>query len=256
MNAFFFGPSSRALYGAFTHRNPGPNESTAVLLCYPLGVEYMRAHRAFRQLTTLLVRAGCDVLRFDYSCTGDSWGAGEDASVPSWLDDIDWAIDELKDNAAARRVTIVGLRWGATLAALATRERTDIDHLVLWDPVVSGRTYLDREIGPGVRPTETVGIHGFPMTHALASELDPIDLANGEPPPVATGPDTVSLVVAEERPEYHHLRDRLVEAGRNTDFEIVPSSGDWSQADPFGDALIPQQIIGTIVERVTTRQRR
>lgn len=248
MNPFYFGKSDRPLFGLYTHGKAGGGDPWSVLLCYPVGSEYMRAHRAFRQLNTLLNRVGANVLRFDYSCTGDSGGAGDEADVDSWIDDIDWALDELKDNAMTERVSVVGLRLGAALASLACRARDDVDHLVLWDPIVKGSDYLDEAVG-SPRPTGVVGVEGFPMSPELCAGMDRIDL---------TAPDSMpevgrtSVLVSQPDPAYDELVGSMREAGRDVDFEVVPSSGDWAVADPFGDALIPQDIIQAIVDRLRT----
>lgn len=218
-----------------------------MLLCYPIAAEYMRAHRAFRQLNLLLNRSGANVLRFDYSCTGDSAGSGVDASVEDWLDDIDWAIDELKDNAMCDEVSIVGLRWGGTLAALAASPRADVRQLVLWDPIASGASYLERE-ATTVGPTTTINDQGYPLTPELREQLAAIDLVR-EPPD--RFPNSTSLIVAESRPDYDELVGILQERAERPDYSVVPSPGDWGKADPFGDALIPQEIIGAIAGKVT-----
>jgi len=246
MNPFYFGPSDRPLFGLYTRGRAATPASGAVLLCYPIGSEYMRAHRAFRQLNTLLNRAGFHVLRFDYSCTGDSTGEGRDASVAQWLDDVVWAIEELQDTARVDRVSVVGLRWGATLAALACRERSDVERLVLWDPIISGATYLDKRLGTP-RPTGEVGIEGYPFTEALRTEMDEIDLRRAG----TELPRDVTLMVAEDRIEYREYEDVLRESGRDPGFEVVPAPGDWAQVDPFGDALIPQDIIQAIIQKLS-----
>ena len=246
MNPFFFGPSDRPLFGVYTHGKAGGGPSSAVLLCYPTGSEYMRAHRAFRQLNTLLNRVGMSVLRFDYSCTGDSAGDGTDASVAEWLEDFDWAIEELKDNALVDQVSVAGLRLGATLATRACLERSDVEHLVLWDPIVSGRDYLDEVVG-SPRPSGIVGVEGFPMTPALRDEIDEFDLADRSMVP--KGFET-TILVAEDRADYRRLEEAWRSAGWKGSFEVVPSEGNWAQADPFGDALIPQQIIQSIVDQL------
>lgn len=247
MNPFFFGPADSPLYGVYTPAHPGPTApSRAVLLCYPLGSEYMRAHRAFRQLNSLLNRAGLHVLRFDYSCTGDSAGAGVDGSLSRWLDDIDWAVDELKDTAMVQRVSVVGLRWGASLAAMAACRRDDVDDLLLWDPIVDGRTYLDHALGPA-RSTALVGLEGFPLSPALVRELDAVDLTRGL---VNLRARETTIVVACDLEEYHRLDQALSPPGTPSRLLHVPSSGDWGHADPFGDALIPQKIIQAVVHRL------
>jgi pimeloyl-ACP methyl ester carboxylesterase len=246
MNPFYFGPSDRPLFGLYTRARGVDGEAPAVLLCYPVGSEYMRAHRAFRQLNTLLNRAGFHVLRFDYSCTGDSAGAGRDASIEEWLDDVDWAIDELQDTAMVERISVVGLRWGATLAALACAGRSDVDRLILWDPVVSGRAYLDAQLGTP-RPSGIVGIEGYPYSEALRAEMDGVELG----PELLAGPREITIMVAEDRREYRDCVEVMRSAGGDLGYQVASSPGDWAQVDPFGDALIPQRIIQAIVEQLS-----
>lgn len=248
MNPFYFGRGDRPLFGLYTPGRSAAGPARSVLLCYPVGPEYMRAHRAFRQLNNLLNRAGMNVLRFDYACTGDSAGEGGEATLEEWLADIQLAIDELKDNSMADRVDVVGLRWGATLSALACSAREDVERLVLWDPIVTGRTYLDAHLGTP-RPTGTVGIEGFPFSQRLRDEMDAVDLRID----LDRFKAAVALVVAEDRPEYRELEQTLAKAAPTFEYEVAPSSGEWAQADPFGDALIPQQIIQAIVDRLQTQ---
>jgi pimeloyl-ACP methyl ester carboxylesterase len=87
--------------------------------------------------------AGHHVLRFDYFGVGESAGASEEGDLEGWRDDIETAVEELKSMAGTPRVSLVGLRLGGTLAAEVATRRGDIEALALWDPVVSGRGYLD-----------------------------------------------------------------------------------------------------------------
>jgi len=244
MNPFYFGPSERPLFGAYTRGRDVEGPSHGVLLCYPIGSEYMRAHRAFRQLNNLLNRAGMHVLRFDYSCTGDSAGAGREADFETWLEDIDWALDELQDTSLCDRMSVLGLRWGATLAALAARERDDVEHLVLWDPIVSGPEFLEAAVGR-VRPDATVGVEGFPFTPELCASMAEVDLAAGFPD---VGEAEITVLVADDREDYHSAWAAAEAQGVGREYRCVPSPADWSRADPFGDALIPQEIIQVAVD--------
>lgn len=245
MNPFFFGESTRPLFGVYTRGRGRDAGTRAVLLCYPVLVEYMRAHRVFRQFTNLLNRAGFDVLRFDYSSTGDSGGVGTDASVAAWLEDVDWAIHELMDNAGVEEVSMVGLRFGAALAALVSAERPEIRQLVLWDPIVSGRDYFDSVLGID-RPTEVVSSDGYPVTPGLQKEVDAVDLLRIE----STHAAQINILTADNRPEYRSLLLHAQSICERADLEVVPSSGDWGEADPFGAALIPDRIIQAAVSRL------
>lgn len=246
MNPFYFGSSQRPLFGVFSHAKGTDRAPWSVLLCYPAGSEYMRAHRAFRQMNTLLNRAGASVLRFDYSCTGDSAGDSAEATVESWLEDIDWAMDELKDNADTETFSVAGLRMGATLAALACRSRDDVKHLLLWDPIVSGSTYLDAAVG-SPRPSGVVGVEGFPMTRHLCEGIDGIDLRRVEQGDARV---PTSIYLSDESQSAREVANLRREAGADIHLEVVPSLGNWGKADPFGDALIPQAIIQAIVDRL------
>src|SRR4051812_24879615 len=176
MQPFYFGTSEKQLFGVYHPPGTKAARQPAVVLCQPLGHEYLRAHRAFRNLGAALAAQGCHVLRFDYFGCGDSGGSGEQATVEQNLADLDAAIDELKDTSGVARVSLVGLRFGATLAAHAASRRRDVERLVLWDPVSDGRAYLgevrdlhDRwlhdRMGTAVAPDPFHReVLGFPMT--------------------------------------------------------------------------------------------
>ncbi|HUS25299.1 MAG TPA: amino acid adenylation domain-containing protein [Candidatus Binatia bacterium] len=137
----YFGPRRR-LFGI---RSPAaaPARRTAVLVCQSWGVEYMRSYRATHLLAQQLARRGFDTLRFDYSCTGDSMGAGSSAELSAWIEDIGHAVEELRALSGAEQVCVLGLRLGALLAAAAAR-RGGIDRLALWDLPASGREWIDQ----------------------------------------------------------------------------------------------------------------
>lgn len=102
----------------------------------------MQSHYAFRLLAAQLVREGFAVLRFDWSGTGDSAGDSNSVSFQQWRDDLQTAVQELKDVSNARRISVVGFRLGATIAA-STPFRQPLENLVLWEPVIDGQTYLE-----------------------------------------------------------------------------------------------------------------
>jgi alpha-beta hydrolase superfamily lysophospholipase len=255
MNPLFFGSQPRVLFGVYHPPAARVALGQGVVLCYPFGQEYMRAHRAFRQLAMMLSRKGFHVFRFDYYGTGDSAGAGEEVTVDQWVEDVGTAVDELKDTAGLDRVSLVGLRLGAALATLAASCRTDIESLVLWSPVVDGGAYLTelREARGSEAPAgagDTVNVLGFPLTPALEAGLGALALAD-----VRGVRARRSAVIHSDPGEPHAgllaaLRAEGVVAGERR----LPSSGRWAEVDTWGSALIPHALIQGVVDFLSTTE--
>jgi alpha/beta superfamily hydrolase len=257
MKPHFFGDDDARLYGIYAEARAAASQPRAVLACYPIAGEYMRAHRAFRQLTTLLTRKGVHVMRFDYFGTGDSLGDFDDASVARWRADIGAASAELRELSGASHVAAVGLRLGATMALLASEELPEIDQVVLWDPIVDGAAYV-RELESKHVEEQTgrrgdastsgmIGVNGFGLPRAVRDEIAAIDLRSWLPQRALR----TDLVVSGDEPEWAAMRDHLAEVDVPHHYELSPSVGDWGEADEFGSALLPQQIIQSIVTCLT-----
>jgi pimeloyl-ACP methyl ester carboxylesterase len=202
----------------------------------------------------LLSKAGFSVLRFDYFGTGDSAGESDAGDVSRWTHDISTAIDELKDTAAVTKVSLVGLRVGASLAAAVATERKDLDRIILWDPVVGGKSYVEKmvltEQASGTAPhgpVGTIGIKGFPLTSRMREGLEGIDLHRLPAP--ASG--RMIMTVSEERPEFVAFRDALAGRRIGMTYRHIPSAGNWDEIDRWGSALLPQSIIQGIVACLT-----
>lgn len=259
MKPHFFGTATAPLYGVYDEPRTTVQDPPAVLACYPIAGEYMRAHRAFRQLTNLLTRSGAHVMRFDYFATGDSAGDPGDMSVARWTEDIGTAVQELQELCQADRVALVGLRFGATLALLAGEQDAAVEHVVLWDPIVDGASYVEeleakhlaeqRGRGGSLDISGIIGVNGFPIPASLRAEIGEIHLCDWKPP----SPLAVDLVVSSEREEWSRLGEHLKSLPGDNAYEVAPSAGDWGEADEFGSALIPQQIIQSVVARVMER---
>lgn len=198
MSAFHFGPDERRLYG-FYHL-PESGSEGAVVLCPSWGIEYLFAHRSLRVTADRLAKSGHHVLRFDYSGTGDSWGDSHHSDLDRWEEDVGHAIDEIRDLSDERRVTLVGLRLGGWLALKVGARRTDVDRVVLWDPVLHGPTWfneLARDSGietppfndPAKRPNILeVGRHR--VSEGFAQQLNAID-----PSQLSWSDDTAVILV-------------------------------------------------------------
>lgn len=114
-----------------------------VIICAAQGYEELCTHRPMRDLAKRFAKAGLPTLRFDYPGTGDSMGDERDpARVRAWLDSIHAAARYLRQQIGVEEIAIVGLRIGATLAAIAAEELGDVEALALMAPAVSGRVYV------------------------------------------------------------------------------------------------------------------
>jgi alpha-beta hydrolase superfamily lysophospholipase len=137
-----FGPTGRLLSGFYHPPKQLPSRAVAVVLCNPLGYEAMSVHRTYRHLAEGLASRGLPALRFDYDGTGDSSGRSDDPGrVRAWIESVGAAVAEIRRRAGEGPVALLGMRFGAMLAALAAAEDGDIDSLVSWAPVVSGRVH-------------------------------------------------------------------------------------------------------------------
>ncbi|HEY6551982.1 MAG TPA: alpha/beta hydrolase, partial [Vicinamibacteria bacterium] len=146
MKPLFFGSSQKPLFGLHTPPTGESGGRSAVVLCAPVGQEYMRSHRTLRELAGRLSQSGFHVLRFDYYGCGDSGGTALEGDLDQWTSDVGAAIDEARDGSGLDRVSLVGLRLGAALAARASVRRTDLDRVVFWEPVVDGRGHLEEQL--------------------------------------------------------------------------------------------------------------
>jgi alpha-beta hydrolase superfamily lysophospholipase len=126
------------------HRPPAHGRrGAAVILCPPLGFEYMSAYTTFRILGERLAALGFDVLRLDYDGTGNSSGDHlQPDRVGAWLRSVALAIDEARRLTGSRLVALVGFRAGAILALDAAAKAGGVERLVLWNPFASGHAYV------------------------------------------------------------------------------------------------------------------
>ncbi len=135
MQPFVFG-DDRFLFGAF-HPATGVRKDHAVLLVAPLLNEYMRSYSAMRQIATDLAGQGYDVLRFDFSGTGNSAGTLKTVTAEYWFEDVELAARALLERSNTTRLSSVSVRFGAYLAARLSQSFATT-HTVFWDPIFTG----------------------------------------------------------------------------------------------------------------------
>ena len=189
IESFFFGAGAPKLFGAY-HPPVGQRRSHAVLLCPALGHEYVQCHFAYKALAGRLADSGFPVLRFDYRGLGNAEGALETAGLDDWVWDVERALEELARLSGAAQLCLAGIRFGATLSALAAGCSPAVDAALLWDPIVEGRPYIseitDRQAAfvaelPGTPGLQTGGpgleTLGFRLGAELVREIEEIEIA-------------------------------------------------------------------------------
>jgi exosortase A-associated hydrolase 2 len=135
-----------ALYAVYHPADAEDTASTAALFCHAFGEERKSSALTMSRLARAVAAAGLPALRFDYYGTGDSEGEFVEADVHTRLEDIQTAADCLREKSGCKRVALLGLRLGATLAARAAERMDEVTGLVLVEPVPDGEKYLGAEL--------------------------------------------------------------------------------------------------------------
>jgi pimeloyl-ACP methyl ester carboxylesterase len=251
-----FGAAGRPLFGFFHPAADGAVRGTGVVLCSPIGTDQTRSDRAYRHLAERLAASGFPCLRFDLYGTGDSGG---DEFVPDlvngWLDDVGTASDELRARTGVQSIALVGLRLGATVAMAHAAARGGIDSLVLWDPCVSGASFVGEvtklhklymRIEPQLAkapPPRTDGEEalGTFLPRALLDELSQIDLLRTASRPAARALVIDGGHVAGRDALMTHLRELGTEA------ELRSHPGHKFLVTVSHRSLVPDEVIDSIV---------
>ncbi len=134
--------SGEAVLRSVVHRPAQPVPAAALLFVHPFAEEKKCSHRVFVEAARAAAAAGCVALRFDFRGCGDSSGAFEEADLTAWRADLRTAFAYAKGRLGAKRIGLLGLRLGATLAAELAEEELDLAFLMLWEPVTDGERYL------------------------------------------------------------------------------------------------------------------
>ena len=218
-------------------------------MCHPLFEERKSAHRIMVDAARALAAAGCVVLRFDYRGCGDSTGDFAAFSCADWREDIVQACRCLTDNTRVKRLGLLGLRLGASLAFEVGSTLDTVDFAVLWEPILNGRRHFDHELRRKVvREMVTFGqsrvtratllkdledgkpidLDGFAVTPRLFAELGAVDLSK-LPQRVARKTLLVQVAPTGAAPrELQGFKDAILSAGAAVDLVSVEEDPFWN----------------------------
>jgi pimeloyl-ACP methyl ester carboxylesterase len=255
--ASYFRQAEKPLFGCFNGPRAGRARATGIVICQPIGHEYVNSHRALRQLAVRLAAVGFPVLRFDYFGCGDSSGEAVEGRTTQWIHDLGEAISEITRRSKVTNVCLVGLRLGASIALLGS-QHSRISTLVLWDPVVKGRAYLESVISlnqqllrfrpkPGKqrRPDWPKDIIGFPLPRELYDEIDQLDLLAVPTQSAAR----VLIVETETNPDCVALKSHLERSGGSVTLERLESPPIWVPT-VNGGLHVPMNVLQSVADWV------
>ncbi len=190
-------------------------------------------------LVRRLAAAGHAVLRYHGQGYGDSETDAEHVSLESHRRDAIDAVALLREvEPDLISIGLVGSRFGGTVAALVAGE-TQVDALVLIDPVVSGsayvRTMLGRSVIGGLKAADpqrtptpaapnditVIEVEGTLLDRAALDEIAELDLSNA-----VNGYRGPSLILqvsrsSEPRTPMERLRARLAELGGRPELHVI-----------------------------------
>lgn len=197
---FFFPGVDYNLFGIL-HLPKEKQKNIAFLFCHPFGEEKLWAHLVYVNFARELTARGYPVLRFDYMGNGDSDGDFKDSSVETNLTDIHSALQILREKVGSSCwVGLIGLRFGATLAALAAENNPEINRLILWEPIINGTQYMqellrinlttqmaiykeiryNREaLVQAMKKGQTANVDGYEITSEMFEQVSSINLLDG-----------------------------------------------------------------------------
>jgi hypothetical protein len=175
------------------------------------------------------------------------------------LEDISTAAAELRARSGMIHVCVVGLRLGATLAALSGSWQEVFASLVLWEPVTSGRSYL-KQLGslqqemlrfrPKPKPSKKSQAYeellGFPVSRLLRAQLAELDLGKIDKRPAAS----VLIVRNARTDDDSDLAKHLIQTQAQVEQQTLEAPKIWLPT-PDGSLLVPAQVLQSVVSWVS-----
>ena len=170
------------------------------IFIHPFAEEMNKSRRMIAQQSKAFSQNGFAVLQIDLYGCGDSSGEFNEARWEVWKQDIFHAINWIKHQTAAP-INLWGLRLGGLLALdLASGAEEFFQHIVLWNPIISGNTFLtqflrlkvvsqlmikssNESAGTGalrnkIMAGETLEIAGYELSSILAIAIDKLRIGD------------------------------------------------------------------------------
>ena len=219
---FFLKADSGRRFCLYHLPHPDKECRGAFIYVHPFGDEMNKARRMAAMQARALAAMGFGVLQMDLFGCGDSSGEFADARWDIWKQDLATAINWLENRVTAP-ASLWGLRLGALLALDFARSfKNAIDQIILWQPVISGESFLTQFLRLRLANEILAGTEKATGTNMMRNCL-----ANGE---------TIEVAGYELAPELAAVIDRLKAA----EFVVTTSPVHWFEivAEP-GRSMTP-----------------
>lgn len=196
---FFLPGKGGSLFATLTRPADRNNCTKAILYIHPFGEEMNKSRRTVALQARALGEMGYAVLTVDLPGCGDSYGDLGAVSWNQWIDELEGCLSWLKRQTDSP-VCLWGLRMGALLAAeIAANHKEDVERLILWQPVVEGRSIVSgflrmslaaallrtnsqqetvAELRSQLASGSSVEIAGYQLSGSLSNSIEMQSLAN------------------------------------------------------------------------------
>jgi hypothetical protein len=175
-----------------------------------------------------------------------------------WITDIETAIEEIKHRGALAKVCLIGARVGATLSVLAGGRRSDLEAVVLWDPIVNGECYLDslnvqHQDWLSEHPTSTpqpnamFEVLGLPINSDLVEGFTQVNLLNVGQRPARH----VLTLETDKTRDGELLRNHLIAIGVDSEYQHIEAPRVWLRRRGGDNVVVPAQMLRAIVSWVS-----
>lgn len=211
------------------------------VICPSFGMEQSNLQPLEVAAARTLAGQGFPVLRFHARGYGESHAPIEEVGLESQVADATDACAALLSATSVPAVGLLGARFGGSVAALVA-DRIDAKAVVLWDPALSGKAYLNSIVRAGLvieladtgRPTHqarepaeilaqdgVLDVQGFPITTRAFDEISELSLVKGMER--FRGDALVLQVSRSPHPNagLQRLVDRIDELGGSATLDIV-----------------------------------
>jgi pimeloyl-ACP methyl ester carboxylesterase len=243
-----------------------------VVFCDAFGDERRSSCWPMADLAREVAAEGWPVLRFDYWGCGESPGDFIDATAATYVSDIVSAVAFLRNEAVVGEVFLLGLRFGAVLAARAAQSLENCAGLILVAPVPDGEVYFEamekrklvrgmitRADGGGeaaLAESEVLDLDGYALRRGTFTELRALKIAR-DMLPFKKHVLVVQISFSEKlRLETTEARAAFRAAGGWPDVQTLVMPPFWSRLDATDTVELNEVVIAWLSDRATEALRR